>query len=113
MHISATKVLATPASREYTTVVRLNVSGEEATIDMGDNPAYYPPAQVTELAISYRTSETFHGDTPTVASEVTAITYRIANRDYDTASLHPNFLAQPDKWPAWVRDLVSKYDPAT
>jgi hypothetical protein len=112
MHSSTTNVHATPSSRIYTTVVRLDVSGEDATIDMGENPAYYQPAQVTGLVISYRTSETVHDGTPTAQSEVTDITYRISNRDYDTASVHPDFLARPEEWPAWVRNLVGEYDPA-
>ncbi|MDX3283519.1 hypothetical protein [Streptomyces scabiei] len=109
---SATKVHAVPLSRTSATVVQLSVSGENATVDMGENPAYHAPAQVAQLEISYRTTETFRGSTATAKSEVTGITFWITGKDYDTASVHPDFLGQPAEWPAWVRDLVSEYDPA-
>jgi hypothetical protein len=110
MHTSARRINATPTVRVDATVVRLDVSGEDATIDMGENPAYHPPAQVTELIIGYKASRNLRDNTTT--SEVTDITYRIANKDYDTASVHPKYLDQPDAWPVWVRDLVKEYDPA-
>ena len=113
MYISTRRINVTPTTRVDTTVVRLNVSGEDATIDMGENPAYHQPAQVTELAISYKTTRAYSGDTFTVTSDVTDITYRITGKDYDTASVHPDFLDQPDEWPAWVRELVDEYNPAS
>lgn len=112
MYTSTRRIHATPTSRVDNTVVRLDVSGEDATIDMGENPAYHPPAQVTGLAISYKTTSTHTDGGDTVTSEVTDITYTIGNKDYDTASVHHDFLGQPDEWPTWVRELVDEHNPA-
>ena len=110
MYSSARRITAAPTTQVDATVVRLDVSGEDATIDMGENPAYHPPAQVTELAISYKTTRNLRDNT--AASEVTDITYRIANKDYDTASVHHDFLDKPNEWPDWVRELVDEHNPA-
>lgn len=114
MRSSMHRIHATPTSRVDNTIVSLDVSGEDATVDMGENPAYHPPAQVTELAISYKTTTTHHcgGDSVTITSEVTDITYTVTGKDYDTASVHHDFLNQPDAWPEWVRDLANEYNPA-
>jgi hypothetical protein len=109
MHTSARRITATPTVQVDTTVVRLDVTGEDATIDMGENPAYHPPAQVTELVIGYKTSRNLRENT--ITSEVTDITYRITGKDYDTASVHTDYLDQPGEWPAWVRELVDDHRP--
>lgn len=115
MYVSTRRIQATPTTRVDDTVVRLNIGGEDATIDLDENPAYHAPAQVAELTISYTTTTTHTdgGDTVTITSAVTGITYRVADKDYATVSVHPDFLDQPDEWPAWVRDLVAEYKPAT
>lgn len=112
MYTSIRRINVTPTVRVDATAVRLDITGEDAVIDMGDNPAYHPPAQVIALEISYKTTHTYNGDAFTLTSEVTAITYRITGKDYDSASVHPDFLDQPDQWPDWVRELVDEYNPA-
>lgn len=105
-------VNASPTQQTDDTRVRLDISGDDATIDMGENPAYHEPAKVTVLYLGYRTTRKTDGDTVATTSEVTDITYRITGKEYETASVHPDFLDQPDEWPAWVRDLVDKHNPA-
>jgi hypothetical protein len=111
MHSSTHRVTATPARRVDNTVVCVDVTGDEATIETGENPAYHQPAQVTGLTISYKTTRNMRDNTMT--SEVTDITYRITGKDYDTTSIHPEYLDQPDEWPVWVRALVEEHNPAT
>lgn len=97
--------------RTTATLVRLDISGDDAVIDMGDNPAYHQPVPVTELAISYKTTESFDGDDVTTTSEVQDITYRVTGQDYVTASVHWDFLDKPEAWPDWVRELVDMHQP--
>ncbi|MEV5915811.1 hypothetical protein AB0M00_43880 [Streptomyces chartreusis] len=93
------------------TLVRLDVDGDQAIIDMGDNPHYPKPVQVTSVAIAYTTTQT--SDSAGADCEVASITYTVTGQDYSTISVHPDFLNKPEAWPAWARTLVDQYRPAT
>lgn len=92
------------------TLVRLDVGGDEATIEMGDNPHYPKPVQATAIAIAYTTTQT--SDSTGADCQVTNITYTVTGQDYSTISVHPDFLDKPEAWPAWARTLVDQYRPA-
>lgn len=92
------------------TLVRLDVGGDQAFIEMGDNPHYPKPVQVTAVAIAYTTTQT--GDSAGADCEVTNITYTVTGQDYSTISVHPDFLDKPEAWPTWARTLVDQYRPA-
>lgn len=103
---------ATLTYRTRTEGVRLTLDDPTAVIDMGENPAYHPPVLVREVNISYETTETFNGDERTVTSTVTNIAYRVVHDEYDTVSVHPDYLDQPDEWPHWLPELVEHHRPA-
>ena len=105
-------ITSTLTYRTNETGVRLSINSDDATIDMGNNPAYPVPVKVTELAISYKTAETFHDGNVEVASEVTGITYMLTGGEDPIAFVHPDFLDKPEEWPAWVRDLVDEHRPS-
>lgn len=97
--------------RSRTEGVRLTVDDPTAVIDMGANPAHHLPVRVREINISFETTETFDGDTWTADSKVISIGYRVAGQDYDTVSVHPDYLDQPDEWPDWLPPLVDHHRP--
>ena len=87
--------------------VRLRID-ERATIDLGNHPDYPRDVPVIELAVIYTTTKSADGPAQT---EVTSITYVLDDEEDKVAFVHPDFLNQPDEWPAWVRDLVDKHRP--
>jgi hypothetical protein len=98
--------------RTSETGVRLRIDSDNATIDMGHHPEYPIMVKVAELAINYKTRENpTDGDIKTV-SEVTGITYMLTGGEDPMAFVHPDYLDQPDEWPAWVRKLVEEHRPA-
>lgn len=94
------------------TGVRLRIDDKTATLNVSGDPAHPNPVRVTELAIGYKTTETRTGDTAEVAAEITNITYLLDRADYPVAYVHPDHLANPQEWPAWVATLVEQYRPS-
>lgn len=101
-----TSMLATETT---STLVSLDIDGDEAFIEMGDNPHYPMPVQVSAVAIAYKT--TTSSDSLAADCAVTGITYTVTGQDYSTISVHPDFLDKPETWPAWVATLVDRYRP--
>lgn len=89
--------------------VRLAIH-EPLTIDLGDHPDYPDEATVTELAVIYTTTSNADSAPRT---EVTSIAYVLDHTEHQTAFVHPDFLSQPDQWPAGVRKLVDAHNPST
>ena len=100
-------VTSTVSHQVDTHSVRLAIH-DPLTIDLGNNPAYPDEATVTELAVIYTTT-TPEGGTP--HTEVTSIAYVLNHEEHKTAFVHPDFLDQPDEWPAGVRQLVDQHKP--
>lgn len=91
--------------------VRLRIDDPAATIDFNDNPAYPDLARVTEIAVIYET-RTREGNQQGT-TKVTSITYVVDHEEHQTAFVHPDFLDQPDEWPAWARALVDHHRPTS
>jgi len=107
-------VVTSTVTYQFTeTGVRLRIDDETATLDVSGDPARPNPIRVTELAISYKATETRTGDTVKTATEITNITYLLNHADYQVAYVHPDHLEQPQEWPAWVAELVDQYRPNT
>ncbi|MER6605654.1 hypothetical protein ABT282_07005 [Streptomyces sp. NPDC000927] len=89
------------------TIVRVDVSECNVSIDIktGTRIEEIP---VTEIIIFYETVET---ETESVI-RVTKITHLVTSKEFDTVSLHPDFLNDPKSWPDWVPSLVDKHRPA-
>jgi hypothetical protein len=105
-------VIASSVIYEFTeTGVRLRIHDETATLNVSGDLAHPNPVKVTELAISYKTALTATGNTATVSSEITNITYVLDHPDYQVAYVHPDHLEQPQEWPTWVAELIDQYRP--
>lgn len=90
--------------------VRLRINDPAATIDFGHNPAYPDIARVTEISVVYET-RTKEGQS-TGQTRVTSINYQVDHEEHQSAFVSPEFLEQPEEWPAWVRGLVDEHNPA-
>lgn len=91
--------------------VRLRINDSAATIDFGHHPDYPNLARVTEIAFIYET-RTGEGDQDSTTT-LTNIAYVVDHEESQTAFVHPDFLDQPDEWPAWVRELVDHHRPTS
>ncbi|MFF7631502.1 hypothetical protein [Streptomyces cyaneofuscatus] len=103
---------ATAFYRSTTTGVRIRIDDENATIDLGDNPHYPDTHRVTELAITYETTEKHDGEAVQKTSAVSRIVYVLDDEDTPMASVHDDYLNKPQEWPQWVREQVEWHQPA-
>lgn len=97
------------ATQTVNTRVHLDLGGDEAVIEMGDNPHYSMPVQVSGLAIAYEA--TISSDSTAASCKVTDITYTVIGQDYSTVGVHPDYLDKPEALPAWAQTLVDQYRP--
>jgi len=91
------------------TLVRLDVGGDDAVIEMSDHPAYPDPVRVAGVAIAYETTQT--SNSTAADCRVTDITYTVIGQDYETVSVHRDFLNKPEAWPTWAQTLVNEHRP--
>ncbi|PVC80570.1 hypothetical protein DBP19_36140 [Streptomyces sp. CS090A] len=102
---------ATAFYRSTTTGVRIRIDDENATLNLSGDPARPNLVRVTELAISYKTTENLNGTATNSTSEVTDVVYVLDHEDTRVAYMNPDQLSQPDQWPAWVREQADQHSP--
>lgn len=97
-NLRRTVITGTVTSRRRTEEIEITLT-DAATITV-DAVFEAETARVTELHIRYE------------GCEVTRIAYKvIGDDDYDSVSVHPDYLDRPQEWPNWVRCLVEEHRP--
>lgn len=91
-------ITGTVTSRRRTEEIEITLT-DAATITV-DAMFGAETARVAELHIRYE------------GCKVTRIAYKVTgDGDYDSVSVHPDYLDRPQEWPTWVRFLVEEHRP--